>query len=90
MFKNDHFKKLHIPEDLKALSGLHDLNYLLDTKEDIENLLSPVISLLWRKDPMGTYSIFSTLDGSIQKFYTNVIGNKIRTKLNKLEDFPRC
>ena len=89
MSKNDHFKKLHISEDLKALSDLHDLNYPLGTKEDIENPLPSVNSPLWRKSLKRTCIIFSTLDGSAQKYDANVIGNKIRTKLNTLEDFPR-
>ena len=90
MSQDDHFKNLHISEGLIALADLDDINYPLDTKEDIENPLPPVNSLLWRKDPMGTYIIFSTLDGSAQKYDTNVIGNKIRTMLNKLEAFQRC
>ena len=87
--QDDQLTNSHMSGDLTALSDFDDINYPLDTKEDIENPLPPVNSLLWRKDPMGTYIIFSTLDGNVQKFYTNVMGNKIRTKLNKLEDFPR-
>ena len=64
-----------------------DIKYPLYTNEDIERPFPPVNSLLWKKDPMGTYVIFSTLDGRVRKFYTIVIGNKIRTKFNKLEDF---
>ena len=87
--QDDQSTNSRLSGDLTALSDFDDINYPLDTKEDIENPLPPVNSLLWRKDPMGTYIIFSTLDGTVQRFYTNVIGNKIRTKLNTLEDFPR-
>ena len=90
MSQDDHFKNLHISEGVIAFADLDDINCPPDTKEDIENLLSPVNSPSWRKDPMGTYIIFSTLDGSAQKYDANVIGNKIRTMLNKLEALQRC
>ena len=76
--------------DLKALSDLNDINYPLDTKGDIENPIPPVNSPLWRKDPVGACIIFPTPDGSVQKYDTNVIGDKIRTMLNKLKAFQRC
>ena len=47
-----------MPGDLTALSDFDDINYPLDTKEDIKNPLPPVNSLLWRKDPMGACIIF--------------------------------
>ena len=56
--QDDHFTNSHISEGLKALSDLDDINYPLDTKEDIENPIPPVSSLLWKKDPTGTCIIF--------------------------------
>ena len=76
--------------DLTTLVDLDDINYPLDTKGDIENPIPPVNSPLWRKDPVGACIIFPTPDGSVQKYDTNVIGNKMLTMLNKLEDIPRC
>ena len=50
--QDDHFTNSHISEDLTALSDFDDINYPLDTREDIETLLVPNNSLLWRKKLM--------------------------------------
>ena len=90
MSQDDHFTKLNISESLAALADLDDINYPLDTKEDIENPIPPASSLLMEERSCRGMYYFFALDGSAQKYDANVIGNKIRTKLNKLEDFPRC
>ena len=87
--QDDEFTHSNVSEDLTALLDLDDIKYPLYTNEEIGHLLPPVNPLLWIKDTMGACVIFSTLDGRVQKFYTKVIGNKIRTKLNKLEDILR-
>ena len=58
MSQDDHFKNLHISEGLIALADLDDINYPLDTKEDIENPLPPVNSLLMEKGSYGNIYYF--------------------------------
>ena len=46
-------------------------------------------ALCFKQDSIGPYVTFTTRNGRRHKFYTRTLGNYLRTKLNRIEDYPQ-